>query len=620
VDGSVSIDFSEFRIAKLEYLMTREDAETGFIRERAALIASQAHRTPVPVLLIAALVVHAYWQVTGQLIAPFLWFLMIVGLVFGRYAAARRFLKGSISAEQLETYYFRFAIANGSVMGLGFCLCMRVFPTEWQAIVTMFGVCLAAATIPGSALSSKIFGAFTFPGLGLMAVGWFAYGRLQPIWFDWVFGLLLCVFAAMSYSFIKQSEATAREAHRTRDENARLVAELRANESELIRQRDLAEQANLGKSRFLVAASHDLRQPLHTITLFNATLALRPLDERSSWLVQQTHNAVVALSSLLNSLLDLSRLDSQNTVAQLQVVDLNHLVQQVVAGYAPQAQLKGVEIEVIAQKALAVHTDPIFLERILRNLIDNGLKHGARQHLQVKLERTESGLTQVHISDDGLGIPDHLQKIVFEEFFQVNNEGRDRSKGIGLGLAIVRRLCEQLGIECILKSGANGSNFVVQFPSAQMAQASPPNIEVTTNASATVGALRRVLVVENEVSIGQSTVELLNAWGFDAHWVSTPTKAREQLTHTDWHAVIVDDRLGGTIVNSGEKDREDFSVSDSTSGIELLTDYRTQLVNTICCVVSGDTQGDLKQQCVERGYIFFAKPIEPNQLKQRLDR
>ncbi len=601
--------------------MIREDAETGFVHERATLIASEAHRTPLPVLMIAGVVVHAYWQVTDQLAAPLVWLLAICILVFARFTVARRFLKNAINAKQLEVAYIRFAIVNGLIMGLGFCLSMRVFPTEWQAIVTMFGVCLVAATIPGSALNSKIFGAFTFSGLGLMAVGWFAYGRLQPIWFDWLLGFLLCVFAFTSYSFVQQSEAKAKEAYSTRNENTRLVAELRANESELIRQRDLAEQANLGKSRFLVAASHDLRQPLHTITLFNATLALRPLDERSAWLVQQTHEAVVALSSLLNSLLDLSRLDSQNTQAQIQAVDLNHLLQQVVTGYKPQAQLKGIALQLMLQEPLAVNSDPIFIERIVRNLIDNALKHGARNQLTIELERNFLGQTQIHVVDDGTGIPTHLQNTVFEEFFQVNNEGRDRSKGIGLGLAIVKRLCEQLNIQCVLQSTNAGSNFIVQFPSDQTASLLP-SVEAAIYVPLANAEVRRVLVVDNEVSVGQSTVALLCAWGYEARWVSTASAARQQLSAGSWHSVIVDDRLGIAASDNNTSDQDenlDRSLADLTGGIELLNNYRSELKNTICCVVSGDTQGNLKQQCAEQGYYFFAKPVDPNSLRQRLE-
>jgi signal transduction histidine kinase len=601
--------------------MIREDAETGFVHERATLIASEAHRTPLPVLMIAGVVVHAYWQITNQLAAPLIWFLAICVLVFARFTVARRFLKNTIDAKQLEVVYIRFAVANGLIMGLGFCLSMRVFPTEWQAIVTMFGVCLVAATIPGSALNSKIFGAFTFSGLGLMAVGWFAYGRLQPIWFDWLLGALLCVFAFTSHSFVEQSEAKAREAYSTRNENARLVAELRSNETELIRQRDLAEQANLGKSRFLVAASHDLRQPLHTITLFNATLALRPLDERSAWLVQQTQEAVVALSSLLNSLLDLSRLDSQNTQAQMQTVDLIHLLKQVVTGYKPQAQLKGIALELQLQEPLAVTSDPIFIERIVRNLIDNALKHGARKQLFIKLDRNLLGQTQIHVIDDGTGIPTHLQSTVFEEFFQVNNEGRDRSKGIGLGLAIVKRLCEQLDIRCILQSSNTGSNFTILFPSDQSASILPTT-EAPVYVPLATAEVRRVLVVDNEVSVGQSTVALLCAWGYDASWVSTACAARQQLSAGPWHSVIVDDRLGiAAIENNASVQDAKFprSIADLTSGIELLNIYRSELKNSICCVVSGDIQGNLKQQCAEQGYYFFAKPVDPNSLRQRLE-
>ncbi len=596
--------------------MPIDDPESGFIRERANLLASEAHRTPLPVLIIGAIVAYTYWKLTGAFLKPFVWWLIIFVFVFGRYACALRYIKRKISAIQLEKAYTQFAVANALLMGLGFALSMREFPTEWQAIVTMFGVCLVAATIPGSALSSRIFAAFSFPGLGLMAVGWWLWGRLQPIWLDWIFGGLLCLFAYMAYAFVKQSESKAREAYRTRTENHRLVAQLRENQGELISQRDLAEQANLAKSRFLAAASHDLRQPLHTITLFNATLALRPLDERSAWLVKQTHDAVVGLSSLLNSLLDLSRLDSQNTELELQAVDLQALLTQIIAGYAPQAQQNGVTIEFDGNLAFAVRSDPIFLERVLRNLIDNALKHGARQMIRIELKRDHTQQTEISVIDDGPGIPAHLHAHVFEEFFQINNESRNRNKGIGLGLAIVKRLCQQLSINCTLKSSESGSTFNLAFPAAQATQIQLHGVSPASDRTVNPVS-HRVLVIDNELAVGLSTEALLTAWGFDVVLVTSSNIANAQLASEKWYAVLISDCLESNLGDGVLTDP--IQSNDRVYGVALLDANRDQLKRTLCCLMSGNTTGELRRQCEIKGYAYFSKPIDPERLRRHLE-
>ncbi len=274
------------------------------------------------------------------------------------------------------------------------------------------------------------------------------------------------------------------EAERSNVELERLVDEksaaLTAQLERTREARDAAEAADRAKSRFLAAASHDLRQPLHALGLFAAKLPEHVQDAEGARLADRMRHSVESLESLLSSLLDISRLDAGAIEPRPQAIALDALLDRLAGDFAPVALERGLKLAVVRTR-LVVRSDPVLLERIARNLVDNALKHTRRGGVVVGARRRGSRVA-IEVHDSGPGIPAEERERVFEEFYQIGNPERDRSRGLGLGLAIVRRLAGLLGhrIEVDSEPG-RGSVFRViverEDPSAIVAEgaaAAPP--------------------------------------------------------------------------------------------------------------------------------------------------
>lgn len=246
-------------------------------------------------------------------------------------------------------------------------------------------------------------------------------------------------------------------------ENEQLVGQLTEEKRRAELAQQQAEQANLMKSRFLAAASHDLRQPMHALTLFVEALKSHVQGEKGDKLVGQVAHSVEVLGTMFDALLDISRLDAGVVQPQYMSFAIQPVLNRMHAEFAWLAQDKGLRLEV-ASCDQQVCSDPLLLERILRNLIANALRYTERGTVSIGCQPVAEGL-QLTVCDSGIGIaPEHLPHI-FEEYYQVGNTQRDRSKGLGLGLAIVKRLEQLLGYQMRVTSTlGKGSCFAFVVP------------------------------------------------------------------------------------------------------------------------------------------------------------
>jgi signal transduction histidine kinase/CheY-like chemotaxis protein len=365
------------------------------------------------------------------------------------------------------------------------------------------------------------------------------------------------------------------------------------------RTRELAS-ANAAKSRFLAAASHDLRQPVAAIGLINELLHERLQDDAARDLSQRMTQAVISMERLLKSLLDLSRLDSGTIDVRPQRVRLQPLLDAIVSHEAEPARRKGLALRVRSTRGVA-WTDPVLLEQVLRNLIGNAVNHTTSGGVLVTVRaRGQQWLIQVW--DTGRGIAPIDQARIFEEFVQLSNPGRDRRQGLGLGLAIAQRAAQLLGHEISLRSNqGRGTCFSLILPRAQVTP--PPAPSPTGSADDSwdrVPIDGHVMLVEDEPAIRESLTYLLESWGMtvsagpDLAWVRCQPEQ-------DWALLISDHRL-----------------PDGT-GREAILHLRRTHTALPAIIISGDTSPEQLAQLAHSGLPVLHKPFRAEKLRAMIN-
>jgi signal transduction histidine kinase len=400
--------------------------------------------------------------------------------------------------------------------------------------------------------------------------------------------LLVLMFLAIISVVARNQKRTAFEAIALRFENIDLIEQLRE-------QKNIAEQANVAKSRFLAAASHDLRQPLHALGLFVAALNEPSARDERGGLVLSINRSLHALEGLFNALLDISKLDAGVVKPEVRDVLLTPLLDRLSMEYEPQAHAKGLRWGYNKTHA-AVRTDIALLETVLRNLIGNAIRYTRQGEIRLTCA-IRDGHARVEIADTGIGIPPERQQEVFREFVQLHNPERDRAKGLGLGLAIVDRLTKLLAHPLELRSGPEGSVFVLELPVGDMHLAEA-TVEAATDTSRYETAPLRVLVIEDEVDARQALVTLLEQWG---HEVVAVTSQDE--------AAAVPGPAPDTII-------ADYRLREESTGSEAIR--RVQEVRGVAIpalIITGDTAPERLRQAQQSGFALLHKPVSPGKLR-----
>lgn len=365
-----------------------------------------------------------------------------------------------------------------------------------------------------------------------------------------------------------------------------------------VRTRELAA-ANAAKSHFLASASHDLRQPVAAIGLITDLLRVQVTDPTVRSLADRLTRAVRSMESLLKGLLDLSRLDSGTVEVQRQRVQLQTLLDAVASHEAEAARQKGLRLRVRRTDAIA-WTDPVLLEQVLRNLVGNAIRHTQRGGVLVGVRRRggPAGVWEVQVWDTGPGIRPEDQPRIFEAFVQLGNPGRERSQGLGLGLAIVQRAAQLLQHPLRVQSQeGRGSCFSVCLPAATQATRPPAAAGPEAEPDRLDG--RRVLVVEDDEALGESLVLWLRNWGLDAvaghslGWVRSQAPQR-------WDMVVSDHRL------------------PDGSGRDVIGHLRRHQPDLPALIITGDTSPQQLAELAASGLPVLHKPFRAEQLRALL--
>jgi signal transduction histidine kinase/CheY-like chemotaxis protein len=415
-------------------------------------------------------------------------------------------------------------------------------------------------------------------------------------------GLMCVLYLFNVLASARQVSRVLDESIRLRLEKQELVQQLQEEKSAAEKARTSAEEANVAKSKFLAAASHDLRQPLHAVNLFVDALRHAPDKERADEILAHLGASALSLEELLNELLDISKLEAGLFKPEVCVLDLQEIFDGMERELRPLADEKGIELGFVATR-LKVRSDPLMLGRILRNIITNAIRYTTRGAVLVGCRRRE-GSVAIAVYDTGPGIPPEYHQAIFREFYQLGNPERDRRKGLGLGLAIVDGLCRILGHSLSLRSTlGRGSAFFVQVPIARQEVSAP--IAVREECP---GSLQgwSVLIIDDEPTICQAMEGILAHWGCR---VLSAESAREALLRLNQEnfapdAIVVDYRL-----------------REGLTGSEAISEIRNAIGRHIpALIVTGDTAPERLREANASGYLLLHKPVQPARLRTALAR
>ncbi len=418
--------------------------------------------------------------------------------------------------------------------------------------------------------------------------------RIELEWTAIGVALVACGHAV----FDRYQQRSAASAMRARAENAKLVERLRE-------QAGLAERSNRDKTRFLAAAAHDLRQPLHALGLFGAAIEKRLRDRPEYPLINSMMKSIESLEKSFSALLDISRLDAGAVRPSYQLFPVRDLFRRIYMQYAGEAEQRDISLRFRAAGKI-VRSDPMLLERIVSNLVQNALRYTERGGVLVAARRHGEEDLSIEVWDSGIGIPGTQIESIFHEFYQVDNPERDRIKGLGMGLAIVQRLCALLDHPIEVRSTVGrGSIFRVVIrgtlggmpETAQLgADTLPPRIERALT----------VLLIDDEESIRRGMHELFEPTQIRLIAAASLEEA-ERLV--EYGAISIDFVISDLRLRGGE------------NGVDVIGSLRTVYGAALPAVlITGETTGPALLRANQEGIVVLFKPVQPREILRLINR
>ncbi len=474
------------------------------------------------------------------------------------------------------------AALSGFSHGLS-ALFLPELPAASQILLTLVLYIIPAAGALGGASTCKILAAYTIPDFSLNA---YALIKVNPelLFPDSILTILYVWFILMCG---RDTENVMRNSITIRQEREQLVSELKASIQK-------TEQASQARARVLAAASHDLRQPMHALSVYSAVLMHCKSLEALAEIAQNIDRLVRSLGSLIHGLLDLSQLSADYYQPERQLMALDKVIENVCNEYTSTiAEKRLILIKIL--EPIQLVDDILAITRITRNLLDNAIKYTDSGIIRV-YTRVHADRAQLIVEDTGKGIPQCEQSTIFEEFYQLNNPGRDNSKGVGLGLTIVQRLAELINAQITLTSELDkGSSFCVSFDGEMVSlNSSVPNQGLKND------KLRDVMIylIDDEEDILRSSEVLFKTWHIQVK-TAISAQAGEALFKNFGvpNLLIVDLRL------RGEEHGADLA-------LRLLKTYG----NFPVLVITGETASEALNRTYTAGFQLLQKPISPESL------
>ncbi|MDH5231953.1 MAG: hybrid sensor histidine kinase/response regulator [Gammaproteobacteria bacterium] len=484
---------------------------------------------------------------------------------------------------------------NGTLIGLTVLFFPYVGDYE-RALLSMFAIAAAGASVTGSNGFKYQFHSFLFPTLLPYAIGWTLLVPGGSGVTEYTIGFLLLVYCLILLQFGSIAASLYIELFENR-------LKLQTMNSKMSLALDKAEQANASKTRFLAAASHDLRQPIQAMNVFCATLERQELNDRSRTISLNIRKSVDAVSQQLDALLDISKLDANLVAVSKQVIELNRLFSDLEQQYQSIASTKSLEFKVAVDTAIFVETDIALFERIIRNLLDNAFKYTIEGTIELKVGHGDKEVV-VQIKDSGIGIHEDQLEHIFEEFFQVDNPQRDRVNGLGLGLSIVTRLVKLLNMQITVTSTPKaGTQFTLHIPQTDLPIGHTPFEYIDHMPNVDLLINKKILIVDDEPDVLKSMQFYLEDIGMKTITASNKEDALTIARSTSPDIVL-----------------SDFRLQNHNNGIDLVHEIREFLPELPALIISGDTSPERLRVASVSGLELLHKPVKLHHLIAELNR
>lgn len=359
-----------------------------------------------------------------------------------------------------------------------------------------------------------------------------------------------------------------------------------------------ADKANHEKSRFLAAASHDLRQPLNSMGLFIYALKQKVAANADDVpnVLARVESAHKELSDLFEGILELSRLDSGSIIVDHKNITLDKLMSPIVSELKQQAAAKSLEFKYLGCEAY-LNTDPILLSRILRNLIGNAIKYTEHGKVEVLVQRKGGALT-FDIIDTGVGIPKSEFNAIFSEYHQIANKRRNRKDGVGLGLSIVKKMCDLLGYKISVTSELGKGSIFSLCVKGDILLDTFGNEDKEDALDSQIHLDCKVLVIDDEQDIRDSMKLILSNWGCEVRCASDYQQARTKAV----------DFMPDVILS-------DYRLQDDRNGIEAIEAIQQKIGKKIpALLLTADINKDVIKQANDKSIEVIGKPVIPHEL------
>lgn len=422
-------------------------------------------------------------------------------------------------------------------------------------------------------------------------------GRMDDLYDAfWIFALSFLIASLLTLAFLftlsRRAESLTADARQTRSQLTTALDELTTG--------DIERRA---QNRFMAAASHDLRQPLHALGLYLSALKSHVSTDQGQTILANIHRSTEALNQLLNSMLDLSKLDAGVVDVNYENLNLDILFDHVRQMFLPEANQRNLLLK-IHYSGIHVYSDRVLLERILSNLVSNALNHTTQGSVTISADPADSKAV-IYVTDTGMGIPSQEQEAVFNEYYQLQNPERDRTKGLGLGLSIVKRLTRLLNIKLSIQSETGkGTTFELQLSLGHVSQHSNTIDNLTANSDAQILPVNlsglSILVIDDEHDVRDGTATLLRQQDCDIVMADSPEQACKHIVAYGWIPDLI---------------IADYRLRDNTSGDTAIEMVRDEINRDVpAMIVTGDTSPARLREASASGFPLLHKPVIAGEL------